>query len=51
MIEEIPKAYKKIEDIISSVEKYNLGEKVAKLKPLGVIVERKQERRKWKLKN
>ena len=41
MIEEIPAAYKKIEDVLTSVEEAGLATKVARLRPLGVIVERK----------
>ena len=41
MVEEIPKAYKNIEDIIDTVEEYGLAKRIAKLKPVGVIVERK----------
>ncbi|MBN1181762.1 MAG: RtcB family protein [Bacteroidales bacterium] len=41
MIEEIPAGYKPISDIISAVEEFGLGKKIARLKPLGVIVERK----------
>jgi len=41
MIEEIPKGYKNIEDIIDSVEQFKLARRIVKLKPVGVIVERK----------
>jgi release factor H-coupled RctB family protein len=41
MIEEIPKGYKNIEDVIASVEDAKLVKKVAKLRPVGVVVERK----------
>ncbi len=40
MIEEVPTAYKNIEDVIASVEAYNLAEKIAAFRPLGLIVER-----------
>ena len=40
MIEEVPTAYKNIEDVIASVEEFNLAEKVATFRPLGLIVER-----------
>ena len=40
MIEEVPTAYKNIEDVIASVEEFNLAEKIATFRPLGLIVER-----------
>lgn len=40
MIEEVPTAYKNIEDVIASVEAFNLAEKIAAFRPLGLIVER-----------
>jgi release factor H-coupled RctB family protein len=40
MIEEVPTAYKNIDEVITSVEEYDLAEKVAALRPLGLIVER-----------
>ncbi len=41
MIEEIPKGYKNIEDVITSAEEKGLIERIAKLKPVGVVVDRK----------
>lgn len=41
MVEEVPAAYKDIEDIIDAVEQAGLAERVARLRPLGVVVERK----------
>jgi len=46
MIEEIPKGYKHIGDVVDAVEEHGLARRIAKLIPVGVIVERKQERRK-----
>ena len=40
MIEEVPTAYKNIEDVIASVEEFNLAEKIATFRTLGLIVER-----------
>lgn len=40
MIEELPVGYKKIEDIINSVEEFNLAQRIAKLRPIGIIVDR-----------
>jgi tRNA-splicing ligase RtcB len=40
MIEEIPKAYKNIDDVMDSVEEYDLARRIARLRPVGVIVER-----------
>ncbi len=41
MVEEVPAAYKNIHEVIASVERFKLARKVAKLRPIGVIVERK----------
>jgi release factor H-coupled RctB family protein len=46
MIEEVPAGYKNIDDVINSVEEQRLARRVAKLKPLAMIVERKEEKRK-----
>ena len=40
MIEEIPVGYKNIEDVMNSVETSNLARRIARLRPVGVIVSR-----------
>ena len=40
MIEEAPVGYKDIQDVLASLEEFKIAEIVAKLKPVGVIVER-----------
>ncbi|MBU0459324.1 MAG: RtcB family protein [Nanoarchaeota archaeon] len=40
MIEEIPKGYKNVDDVMNSVEEYDLAHRIASLRPVGVIVER-----------
>jgi len=41
MIEEMPKSYKPIEEVVSSAEEAGLVKRIAKLRPVGVVVERK----------
>lgn len=40
MAEEHPRAYKDVEDILNSIEEYDLAKRVIKLKPVGGLVER-----------
>lgn len=40
MTEELPVRYKRIDPVIESLEESGLVKRVAKLKPVGIIVER-----------
>jgi len=44
--EENPRAYKDVEDVIDSIEKFGLAKRVAKLRPVGVVVKRKDLKKK-----
>ena len=41
MIEEVPAGYKNIDDVINSVEEQRLAKRLARLKPLVMIVKKK----------